>query len=101
MNGKIQQCCGCSIKQNGVPLTANVVVELDKDQNPMAFNLQLRSLASINGVVTVTDAGIVYSYNENFLHELAGRPLGKTSEVMVSFQISLQKQPFIFSSLPT
>jgi hypothetical protein len=50
----------------------------------MAFNVQLRSLASINGVVTITDAGIIYSYNENFLHELVGRALGKTNEVMVS-----------------
>lgn len=49
----------------------------------MAFNVQLRSLASINGRVNVTDAGVVYSYNENFLHELAGRALGKTEEVIL------------------
>lgn len=49
----------------------------------MAFNVQLRSLASINGEVKVTDAGVIYSYNENFLHELVGRELGKTEEVML------------------
>lgn len=110
MSSKPQQCCGCSIKvcmtshikiitlfqRNGVPFTAIVVVELDKDQNPMAFNVQLRSLSSINGVVTVTDAGIVYSYNENFLYALVGRDLDKKDEVIVSLLIP--PGPFLHNS---
>lgn len=88
-NSKPQQCCGCSVKRNGVPFTAIVAVELDRDQNPMAFNVQLRSLPSINGVVTITDAGIVYAYNENFLHALIGRELGNKDDVIVSFDSGL------------
>lgn len=84
MNTKPQQCCGCSVKRNGLPLTAIVTVDLDRDQNPMAFNVELRSLASINGVVTITDAGVVYAYNENFLHALIGRDLGDKEDVIVS-----------------
>ncbi|KAI6190754.1 PAS domain-containing serine/threonine-protein kinase [Aphelenchoides bicaudatus] len=82
MNGKPQQCCGSSVKHNGIPFTATVEIELDRDQNPMAFNVQLRSLASINGVVTVTDAGIVYAYNENFLHSLLGRDMGNKEDLI-------------------
>jgi hypothetical protein len=34
--------------------------------------VQIRSIASINGVIILTEAGTVYSYNENLFHQLLG-----------------------------
>jgi hypothetical protein len=94
VNGRPQQCCGCSVKRNGIPFTAVVLVELDKDDKPMAFNVQLRSLAAINGVITITESGMVHSFNENFLHALVGRELGSAENVMVSFELKFWKRNF-------
>uniref|UniRef100_A0A183BLS8 Protein kinase domain-containing protein n=1 Tax=Globodera pallida TaxID=36090 RepID=A0A183BLS8_GLOPA len=37
-----------------------------------SYEVRIRSLASINGVVTLTASGSMYSYNENFFSELLG-----------------------------
>lgn len=70
---KRQLCCGCSTKRTGVPLSAKVVVLLDKEATPLSYELELRVLPYINGVVTISEAGLVHSFNANFLAELTGR----------------------------
>uniref|UniRef100_A0A914XZ32 Protein kinase domain-containing protein n=1 Tax=Panagrolaimus superbus TaxID=310955 RepID=A0A914XZ32_9BILA len=42
-------------------------------ESPLSYELVIRSLATINGVITITENGLLYSFNENFLHELIGR----------------------------
>ncbi|KAI6216740.1 PAS domain-containing serine/threonine-protein kinase [Aphelenchoides besseyi] len=83
VSGQQQQCCGCSVKRNGIPFSAIVVVEFDNDENPISFDLQIRSLAAINGVLTITDTGVIHSFNENFLNELTGREIGSETTVML------------------
>ncbi|CAD5235249.1 unnamed protein product [Bursaphelenchus xylophilus] len=79
-NGREQHCCGTSVRKNGVPFSVVVVVEFDKEENPLSYDVRIRSLASINGVITITDAGVVHSYNEHFLHELCGKKEGEKDE---------------------
>ena len=55
-----QMCCGCSTKRMGVPLSASVVEVLDKNACPLSYELELRVLPFINGVVTITEAGAVH-----------------------------------------
>uniref|UniRef100_A0A7E4VF30 Protein kinase domain-containing protein n=1 Tax=Panagrellus redivivus TaxID=6233 RepID=A0A7E4VF30_PANRE len=74
--GKEQQLCGVTVKKNGVPFSVVVHSDFVDDQTPLSYEIQIRSLASINGVVTITESGLLYSFNENFLHELVGRMPG-------------------------
>ncbi|KAI6234211.1 PAS domain-containing serine/threonine-protein kinase [Aphelenchoides fujianensis] len=87
LSGVQQQCCGCSTKRNGIPFSAIVVVEFDNEQNPLSFDVQIRSLASINGIITITDAGVVHQYNDNFLHELIGLDTTADENVMLITEI--------------
>lgn len=70
----------------------NLISRNFSGSSPLSYEIQIRSLASINGVVTITESGLMYSFNENFLHELLGRQPGtgdrRDSEgkcVLVSF----------------
>lgn len=47
---------------------------------PLSFDVQIRSLGAINGVVTITESGTLYSVNDNFLHELFGYGTGYTTK---------------------
>lgn len=47
-------------------------VHLDLAGVAFSYEVQIRSLSSINGVVTLTDSGLIYSFNENFFHQLLG-----------------------------
>uniref|UniRef100_A0A914HV33 Protein kinase domain-containing protein n=1 Tax=Globodera rostochiensis TaxID=31243 RepID=A0A914HV33_GLORO len=70
---KEQSCCGYSVKHNGVPFSVTVRSERDQDSDSVySYEVRIRSLASINGVVTLTASGSMYSYNENFFSELLG-----------------------------
>uniref|UniRef100_A0AC34GTK3 Protein kinase domain-containing protein n=1 Tax=Panagrolaimus sp. ES5 TaxID=591445 RepID=A0AC34GTK3_9BILA len=71
--GKEQHCCGVTVKKNGIPLSIVVESEFVEGEPPLSYELVIRSLATINGVITITENGLLYSFNENFLHELIGR----------------------------
>uniref|UniRef100_A0A914PF84 Protein kinase domain-containing protein n=1 Tax=Panagrolaimus davidi TaxID=227884 RepID=A0A914PF84_9BILA len=71
--GKEQHCCGVTVKKNGIPLSVTVESEFVEGESPLSYELVIRSLATINGVITITENGLLYSFNENFLHELIGR----------------------------
>lgn len=45
-----------------------------------SYEVRIRSLASINGVITLTESGTMHSYNENFFHELLGMQFDEESE---------------------
>lgn len=37
------------------------------------YELQIRALSSVNGVITLTESGTLYSFNENFIEALVGK----------------------------
>lgn len=37
------------------------------------YELQIRALSAVNGVVTLTDSGNLHSFNENFIEALVGK----------------------------
>uniref|UniRef100_A0A915D9V0 Uncharacterized protein n=1 Tax=Ditylenchus dipsaci TaxID=166011 RepID=A0A915D9V0_9BILA len=80
-DNKTQMCCGTTIKRNGIPFSIVLHSDCDHDSGVAnSFDLEIRSLSSINGVITITDSGLLYAYNENFLHELAGCELNTPAE---------------------
>ena len=89
-DGVEQLCCGITKKRNGVPFSVVLRCEHERDNGvASSYNVQVRSLSSINGVVTITEGGIMYSFNENFLHE---------RRCPASFVLSIvPKLPIIFS----
>lgn len=65
------------------PIFDSYLFLLDGSAN--SYELKIRSLTSINGVITVTESGLMYSFNENFVHELVGRQLSSEKAVVVCF----------------
>ncbi|KAI1730341.1 protein kinase domain-containing protein [Ditylenchus destructor] len=81
-SGVKQMVCGTTVKHNGIPLSVVLHSDYDHDSGvASSHGLEIRSLSSINGVITVTDSGILYSYNENFLHELVGHDYHSDEEM--------------------
>ncbi|TKR81752.1 hypothetical protein L596_015576 [Steinernema carpocapsae] len=69
-----QHVCALGVKGNSIPITAVVTAERDRSTNePEMFVVNIRALSAVNGMVTMTESGLLYSFNENFLQALTGR----------------------------
>uniref|UniRef100_A0A1I7ZVL4 Protein kinase domain-containing protein n=1 Tax=Steinernema glaseri TaxID=37863 RepID=A0A1I7ZVL4_9BILA len=81
-----QHVCAIGVKGNSIPITATVSAERDQNHQPVMFDVNIRALSAVNGIVTMTDTGLLYSFNENFLQALTGRD--PTESRKMSLQIT-------------
>lgn len=56
----------------------------------LMYNLQIRALLTLNGVLTLTDSGMLHSFNGNFIEALVGKQIKEQAEnkFIVSFFFS-------------
>ncbi|KAK0406059.1 hypothetical protein QR680_018346 [Steinernema hermaphroditum] len=81
-----QHVCAIGVKGNSIPITATVSAERDQNHQAVMFDVNIRALSAVNGIVTMTDTGLLYSFNENFLQALTGRD--PTESRKMSLQIT-------------
>uniref|UniRef100_A0A915CGS2 Protein kinase domain-containing protein n=1 Tax=Parascaris univalens TaxID=6257 RepID=A0A915CGS2_PARUN len=73
-DGEEQHVCALGVRGNSIPITVRIATEWDpKTKNALMYELQIRALSAVNGVITLTESGVVHSFNENFIEALVGK----------------------------
>ncbi|VDM93650.1 unnamed protein product [Onchocerca ochengi] len=73
-NIEVQYVCALSIRGSSIPVTVKVNTERDPEtQRPLLYELRIRAVSSVSGVVILTKSGALLNFNEHFIEALIGK----------------------------
>uniref|UniRef100_A0A0N5AVA2 Protein kinase domain-containing protein n=1 Tax=Syphacia muris TaxID=451379 RepID=A0A0N5AVA2_9BILA len=76
-----QHVCAVGVRGNSIPVTVRVCAERDPITHyATMYELEIRALSAVNGVITLTNTGALHSFNENFIEALVGKGVKELAE---------------------